>query len=100
MQVIDNTLAAAKTTSDTEFNLIQKLIKKDNKIALDSRLAEGLDPNLSNRFGWTLLMIATLYDRCDMTNLLLSRGADPKRVNNFGDTADSLAKAKGSKKIS
>ena len=76
---------------DTEFDAIRNLIKKDNKNALVSKLNEGLDPNLSNKFGWTLLMVAVLHNRYEMANVLLSRGADPERTNHFGDTARSLA---------
>lgn len=86
-------------TIDEEFNLIHKLIKKGDKIALGSKLDAGLDANLTNRFGWTLLLIAALDGRSDMTDLLLTRGADPNRVNQFGDTASSVAKMKGFNKL-
>jgi ankyrin repeat protein len=81
-------------TINTEFDCIHKLIKENDKSALVYKLDKGLDPNLCNKFGWTLLMIAVLHDRYEMANLLLTRGADPKRVNHFGDTANSLAKVK------
>jgi ankyrin repeat protein len=87
-------------TINTEFDFIRDLIKNDNKNALVSKLDEGLNPNLSNKFGWTLLMIAVLHDRYEMANLLLSRGAEPKRVNHFGDTANSLVKVKNLRKSS
>lgn len=73
--------------------------KKGRQDCLGSKLDAGLDANLTNRFGWTLLMIAALDGRSDMTDLLLTRGADPNRVNQFGDTASSVAKMKGFNKL-
>ena len=81
--------------ADSLFNKIHRLTKKGDIIAIRLLLDEGLDPNLTNRFGWTLLMLAALHGRTDVADLLVSRGADPTKVNKFGDSPDSLAKCKG-----
>jgi ankyrin repeat protein len=75
------------------------MIKKGDLLALQRALDAGPDPNLMNRFGWTLLMAATLRGRSDFAQLLLSRGADPVRTNKFGDSALSLAQHKGLQKL-
>jgi ankyrin repeat protein len=80
--------------SDSLFNKVHRLTKKGDIIAIRSLLDEGLDPNLTNRFGWTLLMLAALHGRTDVADLLVSRGADPTKINKFGDSPDSLANLK------
>ena len=86
--------------ADSFFNKVHRFIKKGDIIAIRSHLKDGLDPNLTNRFGWTLLMLATLHGRTDIVNLLVASGADPSKVNKFGDSSDSLAMLKGYSKIS
>jgi uncharacterized protein len=80
--------------SDSLFNKAHRLTKKGDIIAIRSLLDEGLDPNLTNRHGWTFLMLAALHGRTDVADLLVSRGADPTKVNKFGDSPASLAKLK------
>lgn len=84
---------------DADFDRIHRLVKKGDILGLRSELDDGLQPNLTNRFGWSLLMLAALHGRTDMIDLLLSRGADPTVTNQFGDTADSLARGKGHRRI-
>ena len=76
------------------------MIKKGDLLALQHALEAGLDPNLTNRFGWTLVMAATLRGRSDFVQLLLSRGADPARRNKFGESAVTLAEHKGFEQLS
>ena len=78
-----------------EFDVIHRLTKRGDIIGMRHALEAGLDPNLTNRFGWTLLMMAALHGRSDFSDLLLSSGADPTRKNQFGDSASSLALHKG-----
>ncbi|TDB38514.1 MAG: ankyrin repeat domain-containing protein [Actinobacteria bacterium] len=80
---------------DQEFNQIEHLTKKGDLLGLRAWLDGGGDPNLSNEFGWTPLMLAALHGRTDFAQALVSRGADPDRQNEFGDTAKALALAKG-----
>lgn len=77
------------------FEIAHRQIKRGDLIGIRSGLDSRLDPNLTNRFGWSLLMLTALHGRADLAELLLSRGADPKRTNQFGDSAASLALAKG-----
>jgi uncharacterized protein len=58
----------------------------------------GLDPNLQNQYGWTILMLAAMHGKSDMVELILAYGADPSRRNKFGDTAVELAHLKGHKR--
>jgi ankyrin repeat protein len=61
-------------------------------LELRRELDEGLNPNLKNRFGWTLLMVTALEGTMDVLDLLIARGADPRLKNKFGNTAESLAR--------
>jgi ankyrin repeat protein len=45
-----------------------------------------MNPNLSNRFAWTLLMLAALEGNLKIGELLISRGADVTATNKFGET--------------
>jgi ankyrin repeat protein len=77
------------------FEEIHHLIKHGNVIALRRELDNGLDPNLSNKLSWSLLMLVALEGNTQLGELLISRGADINRRNKFGDTALSLAAHKG-----
>lgn len=77
------------------FEVIQRLIKKSDIISLRRELDAGLNPNLSNQFSWTLLMLAALDGNTSIGELLIARGADVNAANNFGETARSLAAHQG-----
>jgi uncharacterized protein len=77
------------------FDDLQKLIKDGDIISLRRELDEGTSANLSNRFSWTLLMLAAIEGNMPMAELLISRGADVNAVNDFGETALSLAACAG-----
>ena len=51
----------------------------------------GLDPNLLNRFSWTLLMLSATEGIIGIGELLVSRGAAIDSSTDFGETALSLA---------
>lgn len=68
-------------------------IKRGDVISLRHALDAGMTPDLSNQFSWTLLMLAAIEGNTTIADLLVSRGADVNRVNNFGDTPVSLAVA-------
>lgn len=78
------------------FDECHHTIKKGNIVELRLAIELGrVDPNLSNRFSWTLLMLAALEGNTAVARLLLERGAAVDAVNDFGETALSLAAHKG-----
>ena len=73
------------------FNTLHRLIKKGDVVSLRRELDAGTSPNFSNRFAWTLLMLAALEGNSKIGELLISRGADVNATNKFGETALSIA---------
>ena len=49
-------------------------------------LDAGVDPNLANQKGDTLVMLAAYHGHADTVRALLERGADPDRANDHGQT--------------
>ena len=72
-----------------------KLIRKGDTINLRKELQDGLSPDLENQNSWTLLMIAAMEGNTTIGSLLIDRGAELDRRNNFHDTALSLAAHNG-----
>jgi ankyrin repeat protein len=81
---------------DEQFNELHRIMEKGDVIGLRHALEAGLDPNLRNRFGWTLLMIAALLKNTALLRLLLQFGADVNAMNDFGGSALDCAAGKGS----
>lgn len=78
------------------FDDFHLLIKKGDAIALrDAIERQGVSPNLSNSYGWTLLMLAALEGNSSIGQLLLDCGSDVNATNEFGETPLSLAAQKG-----
>lgn len=77
------------------FNALHRVIKKGDLATLRNELSSGVSPNLSNRFSWTLLMLAAIEGNTSIGELLVSRGAALDSTNDFGETALSLAAHKG-----
>jgi len=77
------------------FDECHRLIKKGDVVSLRNALDQRLDPNLSNQFSWTLLMLAAMEGNTSIGELLLERGAKVDEVNDVGETALSLAAHKG-----
>ncbi len=69
----------------------QALIKRGDEPALLAALDNGLDPNLTNENGWSLLMLAAVEGAVPLGTLLLARGADASMKNARGETALSIA---------
>ena len=76
------------------YRAAQTLIKRGDEPALRAALDAGLDPNLSNENGWSLLMLAAVEGSVPLGTLLLARGADPARVNSKTQTALDIATAR------
>jgi ankyrin repeat protein len=77
------------------FEDAHRRIKRGDLIALRNALDAGLDPNLANRFSWTLLMLAALEGNTQIGKMLFAKGAEVERQNKVGETALSLAAHKG-----
>ena len=78
-----------------DFEAIHRLIKRGDSIAIRRELDDGRDPNLVNKYFWTLLMLAALVGNTKIGELLISCGADVSKINTHGDSALSLAAGKG-----
>ena len=68
-----------------------KAIKNGDVLRLRDGLDRGLDPDLSNRFGWTILMAVAMTGNTKIGEILISKGASLNLRNKHGDTALSLA---------
>ena len=77
------------------YRAAQSLIKRGDEVALQTALDNGLDPNLTNENGWSLLMLAAVEGSIPMGKLLLARGADSGRRNVVTDTAQGIATGRG-----
>jgi ankyrin repeat protein len=77
------------------YRAAQNLIKRGDEAGLRAALDSGLDPNLANQNGWTLLMLAAVEGDLPIARLLLEKGADPALRNNKDETALTLAAHRG-----
>ena len=77
------------------FDTLHRFIKRGDLLSVRRELNAGVDPNLLNRFGWSLLMLAAIEGDTSIGELLISRGADVDAINKVGETALSLAAHKG-----
>jgi len=77
------------------FDNAHKLIKKGDLLSLRAELDSGMNPDVSNQFSWTLLMLAALEGSARIAELLIARGANINTANVVGETALSLAACGG-----
>jgi len=77
------------------YRAAQTLIKRGDEPALRAALSDGLDPNLVNQNGWSLLMLAAVEGDVPLGRLLLEFKADPTLQNNKSETALTLATHRG-----
>ena len=73
------------------FEEAHRRIKRGDLEALRAALDLGLDPNLTNRFRWSLLMLCAMEGFLDAGKLVHAAGARIESENNVGETALSLA---------
>jgi ankyrin repeat protein len=78
------------------FEIVHKAIKRGDFEAIGRSLEEGLDPNLANKRGWTILMLAAMRGNTKIGKLIVDSGADLNKRNAHRDTALSLAALSGS----
>ena len=71
------------------------MIKRGDEAALQKALEQGLDPDIANRNGWSLLMLAALEGAVPLGELLLAKNANIDGHNRSGETPLSLAAQKG-----
>ncbi len=72
-----------------------RAIKRGRLSLLEEAIPDVMSPNATNRFGWTLLMLAAIEGNTKIGALLIERGADVAALNNFGESALSLAAFEG-----
>jgi ankyrin repeat protein len=77
------------------YRAAQTLIKRGDEPQLRSALHTGLNANLANHNGWTLLMLAAVEGNAPIGRLLLDHGANPSLENNKSETALTLATNRG-----
>jgi ankyrin repeat protein len=77
------------------YRAAQNLIKRGDEPALRAALDTGLDANLANQNGWTLLMLAAVEGDAPIGRVLLEHGANPGLQNNKSETAIDLATHRG-----
>jgi len=77
------------------FDEAHRAIKRGQIQALEEVIPSALSPNASNQYGWTLLMLAALEGNTKIGLYLVERGADIAALNDFGESALSLAAHKG-----
>jgi ankyrin repeat protein len=68
-----------------------RMIKRGDLLRVRHELDAGLDPNLSNEFDSTILMLAAIEGNTAIGRLLIERGAELDRENKLHDNAISLA---------
>jgi len=73
----------------------QNLIKRGDEAGLREALEHGLDANLVNQNGWSLLMLAAVEGAVPLGRLLLEHGAKMNAKNNRDQTAMMLAQDRG-----
>jgi ankyrin repeat protein len=78
------------------FEEVHRAIKRGDIEALRAAFKSGLDPNLANRYGWTILMLAAGKGNSKIGKLLIDMGADLNTRTTGGVTALSHATLAGS----
>jgi len=89
--------------SDEEIRMVDPLAKKklvnaaqDGDVsAVIKFIKDGVSPNLTDRFGWTLLMIASAAGHAQIVQILLDAGASLDVCDKSGKNAANIARLKG-----
>jgi ankyrin repeat protein len=78
------------------YEAVRKAIKRGDIEALRVAFQNGLDPDLDNKSGCTILMLAAMKGNSKIGELMIDAGADLNKRNPHRDTALSLAALCGS----
>jgi ankyrin repeat protein len=73
------------------FDEAHVVIKRGDIVRMRDELDNGLSPNLSNKYSWTVLMLAAMSGNTPIGRLLIEQGAYLETRNMFKQTALSLA---------
>jgi ankyrin repeat protein len=77
------------------YRAAQTLIKRNDEPGLRAALASGLDPQLKNNNGWTLLMLTAVEGHIALAQALFDKGISTNNRNAKGETALAIATVKG-----
>lgn len=77
------------------YRAAQTLIKRGDVPAFSAAIAAGLDPQLKNQNGWTLLMLTAVEGNIALAQVLFDKGVSTNLKNSKGETALAIATAKG-----
>ena|ERR1700712_3576253 len=77
------------------YRAAQTLIRRGDEEGLTKALDEGLDPNLTNENGWSLLMLAAVEGAVPLGKILLGKGASNEPKNSKNETALDIACNRG-----
>ncbi|KIM10598.1 MAG: ankyrin [Sulfuricurvum sp. PC08-66] len=72
--------------SDDLFQLFENMVYHENIEAFKAAIDAGVDLNLQNKYGWTLLHIAIRRNQKAMVAYLLDKGADINKKDGVGWT--------------
>ncbi|XP_051966730.1 caseinolytic peptidase B protein homolog [Xyrauchen texanus] len=72
-----------KKDSDDKAGSLLEAARSSNTEEVIRSLAEGTDPNIRHRLGWTPLMVAAMNRQHNVVRVLLEAGADPNMGDDF-----------------
>jgi hypothetical protein len=75
------------------FDQVHRSIKQDNAIDFRKALDAGLNSNLTNRFGWSLLMLVAIQGNLSIRQELVTRGTKIECATGACRTRDKAASA-------
>ena len=88
--------SGSKTVSANQF---LKSAQEGDLDCVKRCLSEGININVTDKFGWTALMCAAFSGETDTVDHLLTSGADKSVRNSNDDTAFSLARLRKRKEV-
>ena len=80
-------LSVCASASAQSLDDVLHAVQRNDATAISEYLDRGLDPDITDAEGNTILMLAARHGSEDLVKLLLSRKADPLKRNPYGDTA-------------